>query len=592
MSFVHLHTHTEYSLLDGFSNIPKLVKRAKEMGMPALAITDHGTMFGVIDFYNAAIAEGIKPIIGIEPYLAARGMTDRDSKLDKKSSHLLLLAENETGYKNLLEIASAAQLEGFYYYPRIDHDFLADHAEGLICTSACMAGEIPRAISQGDLEGARKKMDWYFDLFGRDHFFLELQLHEIPELVTINKTLLEMGKHYGARYIATNDLHYINPEDAKLQDILLAVQTGSLLSDPKRMRMSDGTYYLRSPEEMAALFSDVPEAISNTLLIAERCELDLSRKGYHLPDFPLPEGLTAETHLRQLCEEGLRQRYGDQAESDQIRARLEYELGIINEMGFDAYFLIVWDLCVYAKREGIWYNARGSAAGSIVAYTLKITMVDPIDHGLIFERFLNPGRVSMPDIDLDFRDDRRAEMMEYCAHRYGDDKVAQIITFGTMKARAAIRDVGRVKDIPLNEIDRVAKLIPNVPGKPVSIEEALKTVPEFKKVYESAAYLRDLIDTAIGMEGVVRNSGTHAAGVVVTDKPVTEYVPLHRPTGNAQDSPIKTVTQFAMSVVDDLGLLKVDFLGLATLTTMARACDLIRERHGINFDLDNIPLDD
>ncbi|MFH1634423.1 MAG: DNA polymerase III subunit alpha [Chloroflexota bacterium] len=592
MSFVHLHTHTEYSLLDGFCNIPKLVKRTREMGMPALAITDHGTMFGVIDFYKAAIAEGIKPIIGIEAYLAARGMTDRVARLDKKSSHLLLLAENETGYKNLLEIASAGQLEGFYYYPRIDHDFLAGHAEGLICASGCMAAEIPRAISQGDLEEARKTIDWYYDLFGPDNFFLELQLHEIPELEKINQTLLELGPHYGARYIATNDLHYINPEDAKLQDILLAVQTGSLLSDPKRMRMTDGTYYLRSPEEMAALFSDVPEAISNTLLIAERCELDLSRKGYHLPDFPVPEGLTAETHLRQLCEEGLRRRYGDQAESSQIRERLEYELGVIHEMGFDAYFLIVWDLCMYAKREGIWYNARGSAAGSIVAYTLNITLVDPIEHGLIFERFLNPGRVSMPDIDLDFRDDRRAEMMEYCAHRYGDDKVAQIITFGTMKARAAIRDVGRVKDIPLNEVDRIAKLIPNVPGKPVSIEEALKTVPEFKKVYESAAYLRDLIDTAKGMEGVVRNSGTHAAGVVITDKAIIEYVPLHRPTGNTQDSPIKTVTQFAMSVVDDLGLLKVDFLGLATLTTMARACDLIRERHGIDFNLDNIPLDD
>jgi DNA polymerase-3 subunit alpha len=358
------------------------------------------------------------------------------------------------------------------------------------------------------------------------------------------------------------------------------------------MRMSDSTYYLKSAEEMGQIFGEVPEALNNTLRIADRCEVDLGFKGYHLPDFPVPEGYNAETYLRKLCEEGLRWRYGDQADAPHIRERLEYELGIIHTMGFDAYFLIVWDLCVYAKREGIWYNARGSAAGSIVAYTLEITMVDPIEHGLIFERFLNPGRVSMPDIDLDFRDDRRAEMMEYTARKYGDDKVAQIITFGTMKARAAIRDVGRVKDIPINEVDRVAKLIPNVPGKPVSIEEALETVPEFKQVYDSAGYIKDLVDTAKGMEGVVRNAGTHAAGVVVTDRPVVDYLPLHRPTGNSEDSPVKTVTQFEMSIIDAQGLLKVDFLGLSTLTVMARACELIRERHGVDLNLNNIPLDD
>jgi len=592
MSFVHLHTHTEYSLLDGFSNIKKLVQRAAELEMPALAITDHGTMFGSIDFYNAAIAAGIKPIIGLEAYMAARRMTDRDSQLDRKSSHLLLLAKNQTGYQNLLKIASASQLEGFYYYPRIDHDFLAAHSEGLICTSGCMAAEVPRLINQGNLEKARKKLDWYYDVFGTDNFFLELQEHEIPELAQINKALLELGPRYKANYVATNDVHYINPSDAELQDILLAVQTGSLLTDPKRMRMSDKTYYLKSAEEMSSIFAEVPEAISNTLLIADRCEVDLGFKGYHLPDFPVPDGYDAESYLRKLCEEGLRWRYGDQAEAPHIRERLDYELGIIHQMGFDAYFLIVWDLCVYAKREGIWYNARGSAAGSIVAYTLEITMVDPIEHGLIFERFLNPGRVSMPDIDLDFRDDRRAEMMAYTARKYGDDKVAQIITFGTMKARAAIRDVGRVKDIPINEVDRIAKLIPNVPGKPVTIEQALETVPEFKQVYDSAGYVKDLIDTAKGMEGVVRNAGTHAAGVVVTDRPVIEYLPLHRPTGSGEDSPVKTVTQFEMSIIDAQGLLKVDFLGLSTLTVMARACGLIKERHGVDLNLNNIPLDD
>jgi DNA polymerase-3 subunit alpha len=560
--------------------------------MPALAITDHGTMFGSIEFYNAATAAGVKPIIGLEAYMAARKMTDRDSQLDRKSTHLLLLAENQIGYQNLLKIASAAQLEGFYYYPRIDHDFLAAHSDGLICTSGCMAAEIPRLINQGNIEGARKKLDWYYEIFGSNNFFLELQEHEIPELAQINKALLELGPRYKANYVATNDVHYINPSDAELQDILLAVQTGSLLTDPKRMRMSDSTYYLKTAQEMSRIFAEVPEALSNTLLIADRCEVDLGFKGYRLPDFPVPEGYNAETYLRKLCEEGLRWRYGDQADAPHIRERLDYELGIIHQMGFDAYFLIVWDLCVYAKKEGIWYNARGSAAGSIVAYTLEITMVDPIEHGLIFERFLNPGRVSMPDIDLDFRDDRRAEMMAYTAHKYGDDKVAQIITFGTMKARAAIRDVGRVKDIPINEVDRIAKLIPNVPGKPVTIEQALEAVPEFKQAYDSAGYVKDLIDTAKGMEGVVRNAGTHAAGVVVTDRPVVDYLPLHRPTGSGVDSPVKTVTQFEMSIIDAQGLLKVDFLGLSTLTVMARACTLIKERHGVDLNLNNIPLDD
>ncbi len=358
------------------------------------------------------------------------------------------------------------------------------------------------------------------------------------------------------------------------------------------MRMTDQSYYLRSPDEMSQLFREVPEAISNTLSIAERCEIDLRFKEYHLPEFPVPDGYTTESYLRNLCEEGLRWRYGDRADSKEIKERLDYELRIIHKMGFDAYFLIVWDLCQHAKKEGIWYNARGSAAGSIVAYALEITLVDPIQHGLIFERFLNPGRVSMPDIDLDFRDDRRAEMMEYCAHRYGDDKVASIITFGTMKARAAIRDVGRVKDIPLPEVDRVAKMIPAIPGKPVTIQQALEEVSDFKQVYESTPYLKDLIDTAIGMEGVVRNAGTHAAGVVVTDKPAVEYLPLHRPTGNTQDTPIKTVTQFPMSIIDAQGLLKVDFLGLATLTIMAKACDLICERHGVDYNLQTIPVDD
>ncbi len=592
MSFVHLHVHTEYSLLDGFSNIKKLVQRAREMGMPALAITDHGAMFGVIDFYNAATSAGIKPIIGIETYMAARSMAERDPQLDKKSAHLLLLAENQTGYQNLLKIASAAQLEGFYYYPRIDHEFLAAHNEGLICTSGCMSAEVPRLLQNGDVEGARRLLDWYYEVFGSERFFLELQRHDINELETINKNLLTLGKRYNARFVATNDVHYVDPEDARLQDILLAIQTGSVLSDPNRMRMTDDTYYLRSPEEMARLFAEVPEALSNSLMIAERCHVDLSFKGYHLPQFEVPENTTPYAYLRELCEAGLQKRYGERAKDPLVQQRLNYELDIIHKMGFETYFLIVWDLCRYARSKGIWYNARGSAAGSIVAYALKITLVDPIQHGLIFERFLNPGRISMPDIDLDFRDDRRAEMIEYASHKYGEDKVAQIITFGTLGARAAIRDVGRVMDIPLNEVDRVAKLVPNIPGKPVTVTQALEEVAEFRTVYESTAYLKELIDTAAKMEGVVRNAGTHAAGVIITDKPIIEYIPLHRPTGNSEDSPVKIVTQFEMNILDSLGLLKVDFLGLATLTIMARACDLIRQRHGINLNLDNIPTDD
>ena len=578
--------------MDGFSNIKKLVKRAKEMEMPALAITDHGTMFGVIEFYRTAKNEGIKPIIGIETYMAARKMTDKDAGVDKRSSHLLLLAENETGYRNLLKIASAAQLEGFYYFPRIDKDFLANHAEGLIATTGCMAAEIPRLIEEGRIDDARKQLDWYYDVFGKQNFFMELQKHNISELDNLNKKLLELGPRYEANYVATNDVHYINPEDSRLQDILLAVQTGSLLNDNNRMRMSDETYYLRSPQEMNSIFSSVPNALSNTLLIAERCNVNLDFKGYHLPEFHVPEGFTKDGYLRSLCEDGINRRYRERANDSIIQERLDYELDIIHSMGFDAYFLIVWDLCKFARERRIWYNARGSAAGSIVAYSLDITLVDPIEHDLIFERFLNPGRISMPDIDLDFPDDRRSEMMEYCSQKYGDDKVAQIITFGTMGSKAAIRDVGRVMDIPLNEVDRVAKLVPNIPGQTAHLKESLKDSVELKAVYESNEIMRELLETSSLMEGVVRNAGTHAAGVVISDLPLIEYLPLHRPTSNSEDTPIKSVTQFEMGVLDSLGMLKVDFLGLATLTIMSRACDMIEERHGVRYNLGNIPLDD
>ncbi len=591
MPFAHLHVHTEYSLLDGFSNIKKLVKRVKEMNMDSVAITDHGTMFGVIDFYKAAKSEGVKPIIGLETYMAARGMRDRDSKLDRTSSHLLLLAENDTGYRNLLKIASAAQMDGFYYYPRIDHDFLAAHSEGLICTSGCMSAEIPRALLDENPQEAVRRWDWYQEVFGKDRFFVELQQHNIKEITDLNKKLLELGARYSARYVATNDVHYINQDDARLQDILLAIQTNSTLNDPERMRMTDDSYYLRSPEEMSRIFAEVPEALSNTLLIAERCNVDLEFKGYHLPEFPVPDGETAESFLRKLCQAGAATKFGSEATSQKVQERLEYELSVVHTMGFDAYFLIVWDLCRFACENGIWYNARGSAAGSIIAYTLDITRVDPLEHALIFERFLNPGRVSMPDIDLDFRDDRRSEMLEYCSNKYGSDKVAQIITFGTMGAKAAIRDVARVMEVPLPEVDRTAKLIPFVSGRNTTMEDAM-AIPEFKEIYDKNPQMHEVIDVAAKMEGTVRNAGTHAAGVVISDKSIVDYLPLHRPTSGSEETPIKSVTQFEMGILDSLGMLKVDFLGLITLTVMARACDLIEKRHGIKLDLSNIPIDD
>ena len=592
MSFVHLHVHSTYSILDGFSQIKPLVARAKELAMPAIALTDHGTMYGAVEFFNQATRIGVKPIIGLETYLAARKMTDREPLHDKRSAHLLLLAENMAGYQNLLKIASASQLEGFYYRPRIDRNFLQAHREGLIVTSGCLSGEIPRALLNNDLERAEKALIWYLDVFGREQFFIELQSHAVPGLAQTNQQLIDLGKRYDVDFVASNDVHYINPEDARLQDILLSIQTGSLISDPNRMRMGDETYYLRTPQEMRDLFGHVPGAIDNTLLIAERCNVDLRPTGYHLPLFTVPEGYTAASYLRHLCEQGAQRIYGEHAHDEKIQKRLDDELDVIHEMGFDAYFLIVWDLCQHAQERNIWYNARGSAAGSLVAYLLDINLIDPIEHDLMFERFLQKGRVNMPDIDLDFQDDRRAEMMQYCAEKYGEDKVAQIITFGTLGARAAIRDVGRVMDIPISEVDKVAKLIPAIPGKPVTIQEVLSESGELQALYQSGGFYRELIDTASKMEGTVRNAGTHAAGVIITDKPIIEYVPLHRPTSHNDDNPVNVITQYEMSVVDDLGLLKVDFLGLVTLTIMARACELIKERHGKSYDLRSIPIND
>jgi DNA polymerase-3 subunit alpha len=580
-----------YSVLDGFARIDDMVAYAKEQEMPAIALTDHGTMFGAVEFFNKAIQKEVKPIIGLETYMAPRRMTDKDPQLDKNAFHLLLLAENMTGYKNLLKIASDSQLEGFYYKPRIDHEYLAANNEGLIATTACFGGEVPQALYLRQDERAIQLLDYYFEVFGRDRFFLEYQRHNMEDLEYVNQKLLALSKRYNAHNIATNDAHYVRKEDWYGQDVLLAIQTGSRLSEPDRLRMNDNSYYLRSPQEMKILFKDIPGAIDNTLWIAERCEVDLSPKGYHLPNFEVPAGYDDQSYLRHLCEKGLIWRYGeDGAKRKEVRERLEHELTTIHDMGFDAYFLIVWDLCEYARKNNIWFNTRGSGAGSIVAYSLGITLIEPMGLELIFERFLNPGRISMPDIDLDFQDDKRAEIMEYCAHKYGSDKVAAIITFGTLGAKAAIRDVGRVMGMELTIVDQVAKTIPTMKAPPLA--KAKEEIPELNELYRNSPDIRELIDTAEKVEGMVRNVGTHAAGVVVTDVPLVEYAPLHRPTGDVDGVPIKTVCQYEMKIVDDQGLLKVDFLGLSTLTVMQRCCDMIEKRHGVRYEIETIPIDD
>ncbi len=649
--FVHLHVHSHYSLLDGLPSPAALAQRAAELGMPALALTDHGALYGIVEFYQAAQEAGIKPIIGIEAYLAPRRLYERNATEDRKPYHLLLLAQTQTGYKNLLRLATIAMLEGYYYKPRIDKETLARHSKGLIVTSGCGSSEIPRLIIEGRLEEARQTIAWYADHFpGR--FFLELQDHDLEDLRIVNRHLIAFARKFGLPLVATNDVHYLTRQQAPVHDTLLAIGTGKSLKDPSRMRYEGDTYYMRTAEEMAALFAEVPEALTNTLRIAEMCDVKLEFGRPHLPVFRVPEGHTPQSYLRILCYEGLRRRYGDRADSPEIRARLEHELNIIHQMGFDTYFLIVWDLCRAARERDIWYNARGSAGGSIVAYALEITRVDPLSNNLIFERFLNPGRVSMPDIDLDFPDDRRAEMIEYAVQKYGQENVAQIITFGTLGARAAVRDVGRVMDIPLSEVDRIAKLIPSIPGKPVSIAEALEQVEELRQLYETTPYVRQLLDTAMQLEGVARHASTHAAGVVIADAPLVEYCPLHRPTaekgageqrsrgaeeqrgrgaeerrsegaegrrsegaegrrseraegrrsrgadeeenGEAAGGEVilSAVTQWPMEDLEAIGLLKVDFLGLSTLTVMRMACDLIRQRHGVELDLDSIPLDD
>lgn len=598
IEFVHLHVHSEFSLLDGQSRIKTLVERARQLEMPALGITDHGVMFGVLDFYRACNEANIKPVIGMEGYLARRGMSDRDPRLDRSPHHLLLLAKNMTGYQNLLKIASASQLEGFYYRPRIDKDYLAAHAEGIIATSGCLAAEIPRLVSSGDERAARQQIGWYQDVFGIENFYLELQGHDIPELAALNRWLCEYRRsgHGAVQLLATNDVHYVNRDDADSHDTLLCIQTSSLKSEPDRMKMEPfNSYFLKSAAEMRAGFKGLPselidEAFANSLKIADMTDIDLAPKGYHLPAFPAPEGFDEHSYLRHLIDIGMQWRFDAGWRADPVfTERIERELNIIHSMGFDAYFLIVWDLCEFARQADIWWNVRGSGAASLVAYSLGITNIDPIQNGLLFERFLNPGRITMPDIDLDYPDDRRGEMIAYAAQKYGEDKVAAIITFGTMGAKAAVRDVGRALDVDLGLINRAAAMIPQE-ARQKKIREYVDGNAELLDLYNGDAELQRVIDTAIELQGMTRHASTHAAGVIIADRPLVDLVPLHRIAGkDPSGGALSAVTQFPMETAEYIGLLKVDFLGLSTLTVMRKACELIARHRGIDYTFDSIP---
>jgi len=584
--FVHLHVHSEYSLLDGLNSCRELAERARELGMPALALTDHGVMYGAVQFYKACKQAGLKPIVGIEMYVAPRGRQDRDPQQDRRPYHIVLLAQNNAGYQNLMRLATIAQLDGFYYRPRVDRESLAEHSDGLVVLSGCGSSEVSRLIRGGRIDAARRAITWYRDVFpGR--YYLELQEHDIPELAEVNRHVVALARELGLPLVATNDVHYLRRQDAAIHDVLLCVQTGKTVNEPQRMRMDGETYYMRDAREMAALFPKAPDALVNTLRIAEMCEIDLEFGNYHLPIFDVPEGYDAQSYLRHLCERGLWKKYPHM--TPQIQERLDYELDIIHRMGFDTYFLIVWDLCRFSQEQGIWWNVRGSGASSIVAYSLGVTNLDPLEHGLIFERFLNTGRVTMPDIDLDYPDDQRDQLIRYTIDKYGQEQVAQIITFGTMGAKAAIRDVGRALDYPLPDVDRIARLVPG--GPKVRLDQSLQEVPELREAYETQEHIRRLIDTARGVEGNLRHASTHAAGVIVSDVPLVEYAPLHRPTRGGDPGEIGVVTQYTMDELEELGLLKIDYLGLSTLTIMRRACELIQERHGEDLDLDSIPVD-
>ena len=584
MSFAHLHVHTEYSLLDGSNKIKEYVNRVKELGMNAAAITDHGVMFGVIDFYKAANAAGINPILGCEVYVAPNSRFDREaSHGEDRYYHLVLLAENNTGYQNLMKIVSKGFVEGYYYKPRVDMEVLEQYHEGIIALSACLAGEVQRYLVRGLYEEAKEVALRYERCFGEGNFFLELQDHGIPEQKTVNTQLLRMSQELGIELVATNDVHYTNAEDWEAHDVLLCLQTGKKLSDENRMRYEGGQYYVKSEDEMKALFPYALQALENTQKIADRCHVEIEFGVTKLPHFDVPEGYDSWTYLNKLCHEGLERRYPDNHQ--ELLPQLDYELAVIQKMGYVDYFLIVWDFINYARMNGIPVGpGRGSAAGSLVSYTTGITNIDPIRYSLLFERFLNPERVTMPDIDIDFCYERRSEVIEYVVDKYGKDCVTQIVTFGTLAARGVIRDVGRVMDLPYNFCDTIAKNIPNELN--ITIEKALVMNPELRAMYESDETVRTLIDMSKRLEGLPRHTSMHAAGVVISQQAMDEYVPLSR----ASDGTI--TTQFVMTTIEELGLLKMDFLGLRTLTVIKDAVDLVEKNHGIKIDVDNIDYDD
>ena len=584
MNFTHLHVHTEYSLLDGSNKINEYVSRVKELGMKSAAITDHGVMFGCIDFYKAAKAAGIKPILGCEVYVAPGSRFDKEKgKEEDRYYHLVLLAETQEGYQNLIKIVSYGFVDGFYYKPRVDMELLEQYHEGIIALSACLAGEVARNLARGFYEEGKEAALRYEKIFGKGNFFLELQDHGIPEQRQVNHELIRMNRETGIELVATNDVHYTYSSDAEAHDILLCVQTGKSLKDENRMRYEGGQYYVKSEEEMRRLFPYAPEAIENTGKIAERCNVEIEFGVTKLPRFDVPAGYTAWEYLNKLCFEGLDKRYTDNKE--ELRNRLNYELGVIKDMGYVDYFLIVWDFIRYAREQGIIVGpGRGSAAGSLVSYTLGITKLDPIKYDLLFERFLNPERVSMPDIDVDFCFERRQEVIDYVVEKYGKDQVVQIVTFGTMAARGVIKDVGRVMDVPYVQCDTIAKMIPQELN--ITIDKAMKANPELKKIYETDETVRKLIDMSRRLEGLPRHTSMHAAGVVISQKPVMEYVPLSRGSDGS------LVTQFTMTTLEELGLLKMDFLGLRTLTVIQNAEKLVRRDKGIDLDMDKIDYED
>ena len=586
MSFVHLHVHTEYSLLDGFCRIDGLAKRVRELGQTAVAITDHGVMYGAVDFYRACKKEGVKPIIGCEVYVAPAGRTrfQKVHEFDAESRHLVLLCRDEEGYRNLSYMVSKAFVEGFYIKPRVDMDLLRSHSRGLIALSACLAGEIPKRLVNGSYDAARDYALEMRDIFGGDGFYLELQDHGIRDQAVVNAGLLRIHEETGIPLVCTNDCHYLAPEDAESHDVLLCIQTGKLLEDENRMRYEPRRFYLRSTEEMERLFAQYPGALENTEKIAAACNLEFTFGKYHLPEFAVPEGETAQTYIRRLCEAGFRERY--KGEKPEYRRQLDYELDMIEKMGFTDYFLIVSDFVRFAREQGIPVGpGRGSAAGSMVSYCLHITDIDPMKYSLYFERFLNPERVSMPDIDMDFGDTRRDEVVDYVRRKYGDDRVAQIVTFGTMAARGAIRDVGRVMNMPYAEVDAVAKQVPSGPQNlHITLDEALRLSKPLKELYDGDPQVKKLIDTAKSLEGVPRHASTHAAGVVITKNPVVDYVPLA-----TNDDTV--VCQYTMTTLEELGLLKMDFLGLRNLTVLADAVEMVK-RQEPDFSLEDIPDDD